>query len=115
MTEDLAWVPEACTLPTAEQPLRRAEFDDLLADAGSIERLTERHARFQLAGRAGLADQVSDLAVRENECCSFFTFTVTPLRSGDVAFEVEVPVGHVEVLDALVVRTGRLPALTDEP
>ncbi|MEV4838269.1 hypothetical protein AB0K05_27425 [Nonomuraea sp. NPDC049486] len=30
---DQAWVPSACTLPTAEQPLRVAEFDALFADA----------------------------------------------------------------------------------
>ena len=30
MAED-DWVPAACTLPTTEQPLRRAEFDGLFA------------------------------------------------------------------------------------
>ena len=29
----MAWVPEACTLPTVEQPLRVAEFDELFATA----------------------------------------------------------------------------------
>ena len=29
----MTWVPEACTLPTAEHPVRVAEFDDLLAMA----------------------------------------------------------------------------------
>ena len=27
------WVPEACTLPTVEQPLRLIEFDELFATA----------------------------------------------------------------------------------
>jgi hypothetical protein len=31
MSNQLDWVPAACTLPTAEQPLRVAEFDDLFA------------------------------------------------------------------------------------
>jgi len=57
--------------------------------------------------RPGLADEVTDLAARENECCSFFTFTVTPLPSGDVRFDVEVPAGRVDVLDAMVARAGR--------
>jgi hypothetical protein len=29
---DIDWAPSACTLPTAEQPLRRAEFDQLFAE-----------------------------------------------------------------------------------
>jgi len=28
-----SWVPDACTLPTAERPLRLAELDDLFATA----------------------------------------------------------------------------------
>jgi predicted metalloendopeptidase len=28
-----AWVPEACTLPSVEQPLRVAEFDEVFANA----------------------------------------------------------------------------------
>jgi hypothetical protein len=33
VTTDSVWVPEACTLPTVEQPFRVAEFDDLFAVA----------------------------------------------------------------------------------
>jgi hypothetical protein len=29
----IAWVPQACTLPMADQPLRQAEFDALFATA----------------------------------------------------------------------------------
>jgi hypothetical protein len=29
----IAWVPQACTLATADQPLRQAEFDALFATA----------------------------------------------------------------------------------
>ncbi len=32
---DQSWVPDACTLPTVEQPLRLKEFDDLFRDAVS--------------------------------------------------------------------------------
>ena len=32
-SNDQAWVPEACTLPTVERPLRVAEFDYLFAHA----------------------------------------------------------------------------------
>jgi len=34
-TSGLAWVPAACTLPTAEQPLRPAEFDALFTSAAT--------------------------------------------------------------------------------
>ena len=33
MSIDQGWVPQACALPTGEQPLRSAEFDDLFATA----------------------------------------------------------------------------------
>lgn len=36
----MTWVPQSCTLPTVEQPLRVAEFDALFATAvRSAERL----------------------------------------------------------------------------
>lgn len=98
MTDDL----DACTLPTAERPLRRAEFGDLFHGTLAVERPTARHARFRLAAEPGLAERVADLAARESECCAFFAFTVTSLPSGDVAFDVEVPEAYVGVLDAMV-------------
>ena len=112
MTENsnLAQVPEACTLPTAELPLRQAEFDELFGTAVDIARLTDRHARLSLAGPAGLAEQVRDLAAREQECCSFFTFTIGTQPPDLVIFEVEVPAGHVAVLDALLDRAARVRA-----
>ncbi|HEY2796047.1 MAG TPA: hypothetical protein VGJ28_27025 [Micromonosporaceae bacterium] len=107
MTEEIAWVPDSCTLPTVERPVRRAEFDDVFALTRSIERPNERSARFRLTGRPGLAPLLSDLAARESECCSFFTFAVNPLPSGDVDFDIAVPAAHVDVLDALVARAGQ--------
>jgi hypothetical protein len=111
------WVPvEACTLPTAEQPLRVAEFDTLFAaslravepPAGAATR-----ARLVLAGSADLPGRVQRLADAETACCSFFTFTLTPLTadpSGDgadtamVALDIEVPATRTDVLAALVQR-----------
>jgi hypothetical protein len=95
-------VPEACTLPTVERPLRRAEFSDLFALAVSARRISTGHARIVLPG--GVADDVRDLAERENACCSFFTFTVTPDDAGHVVFDIEVPPTHVDVLDALAAQ-----------
>jgi hypothetical protein len=94
---DLAWVPDACTLPTAQRPLRLAEFDDLFATSvTSSDRLAPGHLRLTLGG--------DDHADRENDCCSFFTFTITSPRPGSVVFDIEVPAAHIDVLDALANR-----------
>ena len=36
------WAPDACTLPTAERPLRVAEFDDLFTFVVRAEAVSER-------------------------------------------------------------------------
>ena len=107
------WVPvDACTLPTAEQPLRVAEFDDLFTAAlRAVERRSgATQARLLLTGDLGLGERVQRLADAETECCSFFAFTVT-LSPGDdgetVALDIEVPAAHAEVLTALVDRAER--------
>jgi len=100
------WVPEACTLPTAEQPLRSAEFDELFSTAvRDGERLAPGHLRLTLVGGPERADAVRDLAERESQCCSFFRFGVEE-RGGVVRLDIEVPAGHVAVLDALAARAA---------
>lgn len=103
-------VPDACTLPIAERPLRLAEFDDLFATAvRRVDPVSATHARMHLTGPAGLADRVRDLAARETECCSFFTFTTTaePATGGEaVVLDIEVPASHADVLESLVQRAS---------
>lgn len=95
---------DACTLPTAERPLRLAEFDALFRDAvREVADLSPTRARLRLAGPPGLAATVRDLTARETECCSFFTFTVEP-AGGGVTLGIEVPPAYADVLAAL---TGR--------
>jgi hypothetical protein len=62
-----------------------------------------------LGGDADLPDRVQRLADAETACCSFFTFTLTPLTpdpTGDggattvVALDVEVPATRADVLAA---------------
>ncbi|MFI7617859.1 hypothetical protein ACIBP6_42235 [Nonomuraea terrae] len=66
MAHDLAfgpeWVPSACTLPTAERPLRVAEFDALFAEVVlTVQRPERERLRLALvltpdnAARAGVA------------------------------------------------------------
>lgn len=122
-------IPDACTLPTAEQPLRLAEFDALFASAvRSVEPLGPTHTRMRLTGPAGLATTVRDLTARETACCSFFTFTVTPETfpvtpetfpvtaetfpvtpepTGDgeaLTLDIQVPAAYADVLAALATR-----------
>jgi len=114
----LDWVAaDACTLPTADRPLRVAAFDDLFATAlRGIERPgSPGRARLLLAGGGDLAGRVQRLADAETACCSFFTITLTPLTTqgaGDdgtvLALDIEVPLARTDVLDALVGRAERL-------
>ena len=99
------WVPQACTLPTAEQPLRRAEFDDLFATSlRGMERVAP--TRLQLHLDAGTQATARELTARETSCCSFFTFDYTSGTGGELLLDVTVPQAHVAVLDALAVRAA---------
>jgi hypothetical protein len=94
------WVPEACTLPTQERPLRVAEFDALFASALlRVERLEPTRLRLVLAAEAEATAR--DLTGRETACCSFFRFDFGPSTDGQFALDVHVPVRQVTVLDAL--------------
>ncbi|WP_203831234.1 hypothetical protein [Actinoplanes palleronii] len=103
-TDDLAWAPEACTLPTVDRPLRLAEFDDLFATAlRGQQRVSPTLLRWHVDVAA--EPVARDLTGRESGCCSFFTFSFAP--DGDaVRLDVEVPDAHVAVLDALAVRAA---------
>ncbi|WP_326555375.1 hypothetical protein [Micromonospora sp. NBC_01813] len=103
---DGSWGPPTCTLPTAEQPLRLAEFDYLFASAVSgVARVDRTRVRLDLRPEPTLAARAADLMMRESDCCSFFTFTLTA-TGGQLALDVAVPAGHVDVLDALAARAA---------
>lgn len=108
------WVPvDACTMPTADQALRVAEFDELFSTA--VQRTeyvgdATTHARIVLAGDETLPARVQALTDAETACCSFFGFTLTLDRgsseSGDVTviLDVQVPAAQSAVLAALLRR-----------
>jgi hypothetical protein len=104
--EDQEWVPEACTLPTVDQPLRLAEFDDLFATAlRDQRRLSPTVLRWRLDPAA--EPVARDLTARESSCCSFFTFTFAAAGEGEheaVNLDVQVPPAQIAVLDALAGR-----------
>lgn len=107
MTND--WVPQTCTLPTAEQPLRVAEFDELFANGlRGMERLAPTRLRLLLSPEVEV--RARELAAREVECCSFFEFAFADGGDGQLVMDVTVPVAHVAVLDSLLLaRTGQSP------
>lgn len=103
---DLAWVPQSCTLPAEERPLRVAEWDALFAERlRTLSRPQPLRLRLELAGGAGVEERVRDLVERESGCCSFFTFTTVPGKDL-VSLEVSVGQAHEAVLAALAARAA---------
>ncbi|MBF6340961.1 hypothetical protein IU450_34480 [Nocardia abscessus] len=92
------WAPDSCTLPTAEQPVRIAEFDAFFAASVRAIARPDR-TRLDLVLVGGAEPEGRDLTARESGCCSFFTFTFDGDENRPV-LHVEVPATHVDVLDA---------------
>src|SRR5918998_791428 len=111
---ELVPVPAECTLPTAQQPIRVAEFKDILAMVRTAERPAPTRLLLTLPPAPGRADAVRDLAARESICCSFFRFTV---REGDdgVLLEVAVPAARIGVLDTMAQHAARSTATAGRP
>ena len=99
-TEPASLPLEACTLPTAEQPLRVDELRALFAQAlEDVDVRGPHHVVFRL--RPDAAGSARDLAARESACCTFFTFDVRE-RPGGVDVDVRVPAAYREVLAGMV-------------
>ncbi|MFI6041012.1 hypothetical protein ACIA8C_05220 [Nocardia sp. NPDC051321] len=96
------WVPESCTLPTVERPIRVAEFDEFF-DTSVRELSRPEPTRLDLRLTSGGHQAGQELAARESGCCSFFTFTFEDTDTGAV-MSIQVPAAHVDVLDALDAR-----------
>ena len=103
MAED-DWVPASCTLPTAEQPLRRREFGDLFAqDVLAVRQTSPTELRFELRADPDVAARAAGLAAKETGCCSFFTFALT-IADGTIGMLVSAQPAHEPVLAALAAR-----------
>jgi len=101
-------VPSACTLPTAAQPARVAEFDDLFRAAlRTIDRRSPTRLVLTFASAPGRVETVQDLTERETECCSFITFGLAE-HADLLLLEVIVSSAHVDVLDAIAERAVRV-------
>ena len=100
---------DACTLPTAERPLRLAEFEGLFADHLVATTWAGHRLRLTLTGSAGLRERVLDLTARETACCSFFDFGVSGLDE-ELTLEVGVPSAQQPVLAGLAALAERARA-----
>jgi hypothetical protein len=101
----MSWAPTECTLPTAEQPLRVAEFDELFATSlRAVARLTPTHLRLHLDGAGQVEATTRDLVARETACCSFFTFNLDRTADDRLQLDVQVPAPYSQVLDGLATR-----------
>jgi hypothetical protein len=102
------WVPAACTLPTGEQPLRRAEFDDLFAhDVLAVHRESPQRIRLDLCADPEAVSRAADLAMREIGCCSFFAFHLA-IADSSASLTIETGTTHAAVLAALGDRAESL-------
>lgn len=98
------WVPDACTLPTVERPVRREEFDDLFAhDVVDVHRESTMRVRLELRPEPEVASRAAGLAVLETGCCAFFAFDLA-ITDGAVALRIETGPAHADVLAALLAR-----------
>ena len=105
---EFGWAPAACTLPTTEQPLRLAEFDELFAKhVGEVRREGPTHLRLALTGGPAVAATAADLAARETQCCGFFAFELH-IAAGGLALGVSTDPAHADVLAALGDRATAL-------
>jgi hypothetical protein len=103
----MTWAPAECTLPTAERPLRVAEFDELFATAlRGQARPGPTHLRLILDGADRVEATTRDLVARETACCSFFAFTLNRTPDQHLRLDVRVPANRTDVLDAIAARAA---------
>jgi len=103
-------IAEFCTLPTAAQPLRLMEWDDLFRRQSHPPRWIGPH-RVELIfpSAEGLYAELSDLVTGESECCSFFEFVIDQhpgqaVNEDHLALQIGVPPRRADVLTGLAER-----------
>jgi hypothetical protein len=92
--------PIACTLHPNEYGGRLEDFrQGVFADLVGLERPAPTRLRLILAGDADLG-AVRELLTREQGCCAFISFTLTP-GDGRLLADLEVPAEAAPTLDAM--------------
>jgi hypothetical protein len=106
------WAPDACTLPTAERPLRAADFDAVVAaTVRDLDRVGPTQLRLDLEPSPQAAARMAELAAAETGCCSFFTFALTA-TGGALTLDITVPQQYAPVLTALADRASVVAGLS---
>lgn len=99
-----SFVPDTCTLPTAEQPRRVDEFDELYRTAvRGVRRVGSTRIDLDLVPAPANAARAAELSARETACCSFFTFTLA-IGARSLVLSVEAPPAQADVLAAAADR-----------
>ncbi len=101
---------DACTLPSADRPVRLSEFDDVFRRHVRAVQRDGDVVRLVLRRDVGLGEQLRDLAARGSNCCSFFTFTITE-HDEDITLTISVPPSQRAILVALYDRAAELSSL----
>ena len=100
--------PIACTLSPNELAGRLEDFhQEVFTHLVGMERPEPARLRLLLAGDAD-PEAVRDLLVREQQCCAFLAFTITP-AAGRLVADLEVPAEAAPALDGMV-RLAELAA-----
>ncbi len=86
--------------------MRVAEFDRFFAEAVRGMRQPER-TRLELVVDPACESRARDLAALETACCSFFSFEFGT-AGADLIMSIAVPIGRIEVLDALRRRVATM-------
>jgi hypothetical protein len=93
--------PIACTLPLNEYAGRLEDFrQGVFSHLIGIERPEPSRLRLILAGDTD-PEAVRELLIREQGCCAFMSFTITP-RRGKLEADLEVSAEAGPALDSLV-------------
>ena len=94
-----AAVPITCTLPPVDAADRTSAWVELLGQGVDRQR-TPTGARVRLPHDPVLVARAADLAVREVDCCGFFSFALT-VKAGAVWLDVTAPAEGRDALDSL--------------
>jgi hypothetical protein len=89
----------ACTLPGADVPGRLEDWQQILAEVTDRAPTADGGLRLALSPAVPL-DELTRLAAAEQDCCTFFSFTITIDHRG-VALEVRAPTGATDVVTAV--------------
>lgn len=91
----------ACTLDARAVAGRLAEWAELLGH-GLERRRIDGGWSIRFAADPSLIGRLADVAVREHECCAFFSFAIVVDGGSQIRFEARAPETAQPLLDELL-------------